>query len=56
MLDPVSPLTAKLAVLHEAGESINALLHEGWLLIDNVALSRATPPGVAAHAPKWRSS
>ena len=56
LLDPVSPLMAKLLALHEAGESINTLLHEGYLRVDNAALSRATPPGVMAAAGKWRNS
>jgi hypothetical protein len=56
LLDPVAPLTARLAALHEAGESVNALLHEDWLRVDNTALTRACPPGVAACAAKWRST
>ena len=48
--------TRDLAALHEGGESVNALLHQDWLRIDNGALKRACPPGVQACAAKWRNS
>jgi hypothetical protein len=56
LLDPVSPLTERLLLLHEAGESINSLLHEDYLRIDNAALKRKGPPGVAVCKAKWKNS
>jgi hypothetical protein len=56
LLDPVATLTRDLVALHEGGESVNALLHEDWLRVDNAALRRCCPPGVQACAAKWRNS
>ena len=52
LLDP--PETEKLLLLHESGESINTLLHEDYLRIDNEKLNRCTPNGVCAHRWKWK--
>ena len=46
MLDPVS--TEKLLALHDAGEDLNTLIHDGTLSLDNIPLVRATPNGVTA--------
>ena len=46
MLDPVS--TEKLLALHDAGEDLNTLIHDGTLSFDNIPLVRATPSGVMA--------
>jgi len=54
LIDPVSDLTAKLAELHAAGESVNELLHRGYLRLGNTPLDRKTPPGVIAVAASWR--
>ncbi len=56
LLDPVAPLTALLLELHEAGESINELLHEDWLRLDNVALPRSGPAGVMTVEGRWKNS
>jgi hypothetical protein len=56
LLDPVSPLTERLLLLHEAGESINALLHEDYLRVDNSAILRKAPPGVISCAARWKNS
>ena len=56
LIDPVSDLCANLAERHARGQDINALLHEGQLVIDNVEVARATPPGVLAHPVKWKNT
>ena len=45
MLDPVSPLMARLLDLHESGESVTDIVRD-WLTIGNIALARSGPPGV----------
>lgn len=47
MLDPVS--TERLLALHDEGENINKLLHDGSIVINNSPLVRATPQGVQAY-------
>lgn len=54
LLDP--PATEKLLLLHESGESINDLLHNDYLRIDNEELNRCTPNGVCAHRWKWKKT
>jgi hypothetical protein len=54
LLDPVSALAEKLLLLHEAGESVCALLHHDYLRVDNAPLVRKAPPGVMAVAAKWK--
>lgn len=54
VLDPPSNLNADLLELHEAGESVAGLIHDGHLVVDNVALSRAAPPGVMPVACRWK--
>lgn len=56
LLDPVSDFTWHLAHLREQGESVNELLHSDYLRIDNIALTRAGPPGVMVVPVKWRSA
>ncbi len=48
MLDPVSPTTEKLLMLHNEGEDINKLLHNNKIPFGNTALDRVMPEGVMA--------
>lgn len=48
MLDPVSPITERLLSMHDEGENINSLIHDGKITFNNNALNRITPPGVIA--------
>lgn len=54
LMDP--PDTQHLKNLCDAGESINDLLHDDYLRIDNAALNRKSPNGVAAHKWKWKKT
>lgn len=54
MLDPVSPIGDKLAVLQNEGESVGELIQAGYLEVGNTALNRSGPPGITIVAPKWR--
>ncbi len=54
LLDP--PETEKLFRLTQAGESINDLLHDGYLGIDNDKLNRKCPRDVCAHKWKWKKT
>jgi len=48
ILDPVSPTTEKLLTLHDDGENINELIHEGKVTFGNTPLVRSVPFGVMA--------
>lgn len=53
MLDPMDPNTQRLAVLHESGENVNALLHQGYIKLGNTQVAnRNGPPNVmvVSHA------
>ena len=53
IIDP--PNTAKLLELHNTsgdGESLNDLIHAGYITIDNNKIRRKCPKGVGAH--KWK--
>lgn len=54
MVDPVSELCLALQELHRAGEPLHDLIHRRDLVIGNVPLKRATPPGVAAVSAHFR--
>ncbi len=54
LLDP--PDAQILKNLRDAGESINELLHDGDIKINNTELNRKTPLGVAAHGWKWKKT
>ena len=55
MLDPVSDFMIKMSEMREhAGFSINELLHDGDLVVDNSALNRSGPPGVDIVSFKFR--
>ena len=45
LLDPVSPLMARLLDLHDSGESVTEIVRD-WMGIGNTALVRSGPPGV----------
>jgi hypothetical protein len=55
LLDPVSDLMHELAKLHEEGEDIGQLIHDGFVDFGSV-LSRKTPPGIPARAMAWKNS
>ena len=60
MLDPVSGMMQDLAGLHremsdaDTGESVATLISADYIRFDNTALTRSTPPGVIAVAPRWK--
>ena len=54
LMDPVSPFCEWFLSLQESGEPAASLLHEDYVRLDNVPLSRASPPGVVAVAARWR--
>lgn len=55
MLDPMSPLTLKLAEMKQHDEfSLNDLLHNGDLIVSSTKLKRAGPPGVDVVGYKFR--
>lgn len=56
LIDPVSIMCEKLALMYKAGEDVNGLLHKGHIVIDNGEVARATPPGVLAHPVKWKNT
>lgn len=54
LLDPVGPITDKLALLQDAEENIPSLILNKYITIDNSVIAGAkTPPGVNAHSVKW---
>lgn len=54
LLDP--PDMGYLAECREAGLSINSLLHDDYLRVDNVPINRASPIGVTPCRFKWRDT
>ena len=56
LVDPMSPICEKLARLQKYGEDVNDILHSGKIIIDNMAVGRATPPGVLAHPARWKNT
>lgn len=54
LLDPVSPFVERLALIHERGESVRDLLLGGQIVLNNVPLSRAAPPGVQVVGARFR--
>ncbi len=50
LLDPVSALAHRCDLLIAAGESVNAMMHNGQISIGNTALNRVAPPGVMVVA------
>jgi hypothetical protein len=54
LLDP--PEMGYLAECREAGLSINSLLHDDYLRIDNTPINRACPQGVLPCGFKWRDT
>lgn len=56
LLDPVSPITQELFELHEQGESISTLIHEGYIQFGNSELGRARPAGVLSASISWRNT
>jgi len=57
MLDPVSDLNFELDELSQHAEfNINELLHDGYLKVDNVGLSRSGPAGILIPSFSWKNS
>jgi len=56
MLDPVCALAADLFELQQAGEDVNALLHNGYIKLNNTELARVMPAGVIAVGAQWKST
>lgn len=54
LVQPVGALCESLLRLHEHGESLAGLFHQGHLLIGNTALALKAPPGVMPVAAKWK--
>jgi len=53
MLDPVAGVGITMAeMMQHEGFSLNTLLHDSDIIIDNTAIARSGPPGVAVHP--WR--
>lgn len=53
LIDPVSSMCEKLAMLQKSGESVLELLHDGNLIIGN-KVNRSGPPGVDSFSIKWK--
>ncbi len=53
-LDPVSRMMEKLANMMAAGESVNDILHDGYLVVGNRALKRVTPKGTTVVSCRWK--
>lgn len=53
MADPVSDKNWNLHELHEAGQTLNDLFHDGYIRLDNEPLNRAGPPGVIVTDFNW---
>jgi len=54
ILDP--PDTLYLSELKNSNESINELLHNDYLRLDNATITRATPNGVTPSKFKWKNT
>lgn len=54
MLDPVGSFCEKLHQMALAGESINEILHKGYLKLDNIPLAVNAPLGVMAVKANWK--
>lgn len=53
LIDPVSVMCEKLCVLHECGESVLELLHDGYITL-GAKVNRFGPTGVDAISVKWK--
>jgi hypothetical protein len=57
MLDPMDPNTERLALLHESGENVNALIHSKQIVLGDTHLSkRKGPPGVKIVSHSFKNS
>jgi hypothetical protein len=57
LLDPMSKTAQHLALLHESGENVNALLHNGYIQLGNSHISgRSGPPQVMVVEHKFKNS
>jgi hypothetical protein len=57
LLDPVSSVIEELLLLHESGESVNELLHEGYFNIDATTPKASNgPPGVQIVSVDWKNT
>lgn len=53
-INPNCDCVEKLVILRDSGESINELLHDGYLTIDNTALERGFDSSVQCCDIKWK--
>lgn len=56
MLNPHSKNCERLALLMKQGENVNALIHDGHIVLDNVALDKKSPSGVMVVDHKFKNS
>lgn len=56
LLDPVSPLMERLAMLHEEGESILELIERGFFIIDNADNGRSSAQGLMPVNFRWKNT
>lgn len=54
LVQPVGALCERMLHLHQHGESVAELFHNGHLLIGNTALALNSSPGVMPVAAKWK--
>jgi len=54
IIEPGSDLCCELYELHETGENVNEIIHDGYLVIDNEPLKRKAPKECIAVSAKWK--
>jgi len=54
LLDPVSPITEKLALMYENDIDVNEVIHRGYITVGNTHLQRKGPRGLLIPSIKWR--
>lgn len=55
LIDPVSDFCCKMFDLLNQGEDLSKLIHDGYIKIDNTALTRKGPEGVMAVNGRWKN-
>lgn len=56
IMDPVSDLALDLAELHQCGECVNDLFHDGYIIVGNESLGRRSPAAVLDVAMRWKNT
>lgn len=54
MLDPVSDITEQLLRLHDSGEDVNEIIHDGYITFGNSPIARVTPKQVMCVDLNWK--